>query len=96
MLSASDALSSLEVFSNSSLTRTCTSDPLVSYSSSCGTLTPTVYVFASVFHWTSVHSSLYTHTSLGCVGAFLLGLTIISAPQFVGLAGWSLEMYQTQ
>ena len=86
-LSASDVLSSLEVFSNSLLMRTCTSDPSVSYSSSCGTLAPTAYVFASAFHWTSVHLSLYTHTSLGCVGAFLLGLTIISAPQFVGLAG---------
>ena len=86
-LSASDALSSSEVFSSSSLTRTCTSDPSVSYSSSCGTLTPTVYVLVSAFHWTSVHLSLYTHTSLGCVGAFLLGLTIISAPWFVRLAG---------
>ena len=63
------------------------SDPLVSYLSSCGTLAPTVYVFVSAFHWTSVHSSLYMHTSLGCVGAFLLGLTIIRAPQFVGLDG---------
>ena len=79
-LLASEVLSSLEVFSSSLLTRTCTSDPSVLYSSSCGTLAPTVYVFASVFHWTSVHSSLYMHTSLGCVGAFPLGLTIISAP----------------
>ena len=86
-LLASDALSSLEVFSSSSLTRTCMSDPSVSYSSSCGTLAPTVYVFVSAFHWTSVHLSLYMHTNLGCVGAFLLGLTIISAPQFIGLAG---------
>ena len=86
-LSASDALPSLEVFSSSSLARTCMSDPSVSYSSSCGTLAPTEYVFISVFHWTSVHSSLYTHTSLGCVGAFPLGLTMISAPWFVGLAG---------
>ena len=95
MLSASDVLSSSEVFSNSSSMRTCTSNPSVSYSSSCGTLTPTAYVFVSVFHWTSVHLSLYMHTSLGCVGAFPLGLTMISAPQFVGLAGWSLEIYQT-
>ena len=51
-LSASDALSSLEVFFSSLLMRTCMSDPLVSYSSSCGILTPTVYVFASAFHWT--------------------------------------------
>ena len=80
LLSASKVLSSSEVFSSSSLTRTCTSDPLVSYSSSCGTLAPTVYVFVSTFHWTSVHLSLYMHTSLGCVGAFLLGLTIINAP----------------
>ena len=86
-LSASDALSSSKVFSSSSSMRTCMSDPLVSYSSSCGTLTPTAYVFVSVFHWTSVHLSLYMHTSLGCVGTFLLGLTIIKAPQFVGLAG---------
>ena len=63
------------------------SDPLVSYLSSCRTLAPAVYVFVSAFHWTLVHLSLYTHTSLGCVGAFLLGLTIIRAPQFVGLAG---------
>ena len=35
------------------------------------------------------------HTSLGCVGAFPLGLTMISAPQFIRLAGWSLEIYQT-
>ena len=89
-LSASDVLSSSEVFSSSSLMRTCTSDPSVSYLSSCGTLAPTAYVFASAFHWTSVHLSLYMHTSLGCVGAFPLGLTIIRAPQFVRLAGWSL------
>ena len=87
LLLASDALSSSEVFSSSLLTRTCTSDPSVSYLSSCGTLTPIVYVFASAFHWTSVHLSLYMHTSLGCVGAFLLGLTIINAPWFIGLAG---------
>ena len=87
LLSALDALSPSEVFSSSSLTRTCTSDPSVLYSSSCGILTPTVYVFVSLFHWTSVHSSLYMHTSLGCVGAFLLGLTIIRAPQFIRLAG---------
>ena len=86
-LLASDVLSSSEVFSSSSLTRTCTSDPLVLYSSSCGTLASTVYVFVSAFYWTSVHLSLYTHTSLGCVDAFLLGLTIVNAPQFVGLAG---------
>ena len=86
-LLASDALSSLEVFSCSLLTRTCTSDPSVLYSSSCGILAPMVYVFTLAFHWTSVHLSLYTHTSLGCVGAFLLGLTIISAPQFIRLAG---------
>ena len=87
LLLASEVLSSLEVFSSSLSTRTCMSDPSVLYLSSCGTLAPTVYVFASAFHWTSVHSSLYTHTSLGCVGAFLLGLTIINAPWFVGLAG---------
>ena len=87
LLLASNVLSSSEVFSNSSSMRTCTSDPSVSYSSSCGSLAPMVYVFASAFHWTSVHSSLYMHTSLGCVGAFLLGLTIINAPWFVGLAG---------
>ena len=86
-LLASDALTSSEVFSSSSSTRTCMSDPLVLYLSSCGILAPMAYVFASAFHWTSVHSSLYMHTSLGCVGAFLLGLTIISAPQFIGLAG---------
>ena len=72
------------------------SDPSVSYLSSCGTLSPTAYVFVSVFHWTLAHSSLYMHTSLGCVGAFPLGLTMINAPQFVGLAGWSLEIYRTQ
>ena len=49
-LSASDALSSSEVFSASLSMRTCTSDPSVLYSSSCGTLAPTVYVFVSVFH----------------------------------------------
>ena len=87
LLSASDALSSSEVFSSSLSTRTCTSDPSVLYLSSYGTLAPTVYVFDSVFHWTSVHSSLYMHTSLGCVGAFPLGLTIINAPWFVRLAG---------
>ena len=92
LLLASDALSSSEVFSSSSSMRTCMSDPSVSYSSSCGILAPTAYVFASAFHWTSVHSSLYMHSSLGCVGAFLLGLTIINAPWFVGLAGWSLGM----
>ena len=86
-LSASDVLPSSEVFSSSSLARTCMSDPSVLYSSSCGTLAPTKYVFVSVFHWTSVHLSLYMHTSLGCVGAFPLGLTVISAPQFVRLAG---------
>ena len=86
-LLASDVLSSSEVFSSSSSTRTCMSDPLVLYSSSCGTLAPTAYVFVSVFHWTSVHLSLYTHTSLGYVGAFPLGLTIINTPWFVGLAG---------
>ena len=72
------------------------SDPSVSYSSNCGTLTPTAYVFVFVFHWTSVHLFLYMHTSLGCVDAFPLGLTMISAPQFVRLAGWSLEIYRTQ
>ena len=87
LLLASNALSSLDVFSSSSSMRTCTSDPLVLYSSNCGTLAPMAYVFVSAFHWTSVHSSLYMHTSLGYVGAFLLGLTIISAPWFVGLAG---------
>ena len=87
---ASDVLSSSEVFSSSSSMRTYTSDPSVSYLSSCGMLTPRVYVLVSAFHWTSVHSSLYMHTSLGCVGTFLLGLTIISAPQFIRLAGWSL------
>ena len=86
-LSASNVLPSSEVFSNSLLVRTCTSDLSVSYSSSCGTLAPIEYVFVSVFHWTSVHLSLYTHTSLGCVGALPLGLTMINAPQFVGLAG---------
>ena len=87
LLLASDALSSSEVFSSSSSMRTCMSDPLVSYSSSCGILAPMAYVLALAFHWTSVHSFLYTHTSLGCVGAFPLGLTIISAPRSVGLAG---------
>ena len=87
LLSASDVLSSSEVFSSSSSTRTCMSDPLVSYLSSCGILAPTAYVFASTFHWTSDYSSLYMHTNLGCVGAFPLGLTIISAPQFIRLAG---------
>ena len=95
-LSASDALPSSEVFSNSSLVRTCMSDPSVSYSSNCGTLAPTEYVFVSVFHWTSVHLSLYMHTNLGCVGAFPLGLTMKSAPQLVRLAGWSLEIYRTR
>ena len=57
-LLASDVLSSSEVFSSSSSMRTCTSDPSVLYPSSCGTLAPTAYVFASAFHWASVHSSL--------------------------------------
>ena len=86
-LLASDVLSSSEVFSSSLSMRTCMSDPSVLYLSSCGILAPTVYVFASMFHWTSDHLSLYMHTCLGCVGAFPLGLTIISAPWFVGLAG---------
>ena len=78
--SASDVLSSSKVFSSSSSTRTCMLDPLVSYLSSCGILAPRVYVLASVLQWTSVHSSLYMHTSLGCVGALPLALTITSAP----------------
>ena len=70
------------------------SDPSVSYSSSCGILAPKVYVLASVFQWTSFHLSSYSymHTSLGCVSALQLALTITSAPQFVRLAGWSLGM----
>ena len=89
---ALDVLSSSEVFSSSLLTRTCTSDPSVSYLSSCGILALRAYVLVSVFQWTSVHLSLYTHTSLGCVGALPLALTITSAPQSVGFAGWSLGM----
>ena len=85
--SASDVVSSLEVFSSSLSMRTCTSDPLVSYSSNCGMLAPREYVLVSLSQWTSVHSLLYTHTSLGCVGALLLALTITNAPWFVGLAG---------
>ena len=85
--SALDALSSSEVFSNSLSTRTCTLDPSVSYLSSCGILAPRVYVFVSAFQWTSIHSSLYTHTSLGCVGAFPLSLTTTSATHSVGFAG---------
>ena len=84
---ALDMVSSSEVFSSSSLMRTCTSDPSVSYLSSCGMLAPREYVLVSPFQWTSVHSSLCTHTSLGCVGALLLALTITNAPQFVRLAG---------
>ena len=87
LLLALDALSSSEVFSSSLSMRICMSDPSVSYLSSCGTFAPIAYVFASLFHWTSVHLSLYMHTSLGCAGAFPLGLTIINAPQFIGLAG---------
>ena len=78
--SASDALSSFKVFSTSLLMRTCMSDPLVSYLSSCGILAPTEYVLVSEFQRTSVHLSLYMHTSLGCDGALLLAATITSAP----------------
>ena len=84
---ASDAVSSSEVFSSSLLMSTCMSDPSVLYLSSCGIVALRVYVLSSEFHWTSVHSSLYMHTSLGCVGAFPLGLIMISAPQFIRLAG---------
>ena len=85
--SASDVVSSLEVFSSSLSVRTCMSDPSVSYLSSCGILAPREYVLVSLFQWTSVHLLLYTHTSLGCVGALPLALTITNAPQFIGLAG---------
>ena len=57
--SASDVLSSSEVFSSSSSMKTYTSDPSVSYSSSCGILAPRVYILASLSHWTSVHSFTY-------------------------------------
>ena len=83
---ALDALSSLEVFSSSLLTRTCMLEPSVLYLSSCGILAPRAYVLASTFQWTSVHSSLYMHTSLGCVGTFPLALTITSASHSVRFA----------
>ena len=85
--SASDMVSSSEVFSSSLSMRTCMSDRSVLYSSSCGMLALREYVLVSPFQWTSVHLSLCTHTSLGCVSALLLALTITNAPWFVRLAG---------
>ena len=85
--SASDVLSSLKAFSSSSSTRTYMSDPSVLYLSSFGMLTPKAYILSFIFQWTSVHLSLYTHTSLGHVGAFPLALTITSALWFIRLAG---------
>ena len=67
------------------------------YSSSCGILAPRAYVLASVFQWTSVHSSLYMHTSLGCVGALPLLLVLLDLLGWLGdplgcsgLSGWVL------
>ena len=84
---ALDVLSSSEVFSSSSSTRIYMSDPSVSYLSSYRMLASKAYVLSFAFQWTSVHLSLYIYTSLGCVGAFPLALTITSAPRFVRLAG---------